>query len=255
MKNFLLLFLIPLLISFQLNAATRTASVSGNWSSTATWGSNPAPVAGDIANINAGITVTVDVNSACATLNVYQAVNGTATLKFNSGTVLTVSGVVTIGTATGSQKGVIDMTSGGTLTLTGSGTPLTMDATNGTFTYGTGTVNYNSTSAQTVLNTTFNNLTISNSGQKTVSTSVIINGILSIEGSKLLTNTPTYGPAATLQYNSTTSFTTSTEWITPFTATGGVIINQGQVTLGADKVLNAPLTIHGTLVAGGKISP
>jgi len=38
-----------------VNAATRTASVSGNWSNTATWGGAPVPIAGDIVIINSGV--------------------------------------------------------------------------------------------------------------------------------------------------------------------------------------------------------
>ena len=52
-----------------------------------------------------------------------------------------------------------------------------------------------------------------------------------------------------------TSRTAGTEWITPFTATGGIIIaNTGTITLGESKVLNAsaPLTINsGSVLAVG----
>lgn len=48
--------------------AARTASVSGNWNDTATWGGASFPVAGDTVTINAGITVTVNVASACASV-------------------------------------------------------------------------------------------------------------------------------------------------------------------------------------------
>jgi len=70
-----------------------------------------------------------------------------------------------------------------------------------------------------------------------------------------LTGTLTYGSAATLQYNTATARTSGTEWITPFTATGGVIIaNTGSITMAAAKVLNTsvPLTINNgaTLAAG-----
>jgi hypothetical protein len=40
-------------------AATRTATVTGNWANTATWGGAAAPVAGDVAIINSSIVVTV----------------------------------------------------------------------------------------------------------------------------------------------------------------------------------------------------
>jgi hypothetical protein len=41
--------------------AARTASVSGPWSSTATWGGSAVPTSLDAVTINSGITVTVDI--------------------------------------------------------------------------------------------------------------------------------------------------------------------------------------------------
>jgi len=49
--------------------ATRTASVSGDWSNTATWGGAAVPVAGDDVVINSAITVTID-DSAAATIDI-----------------------------------------------------------------------------------------------------------------------------------------------------------------------------------------
>src|SRR5262245_23383558 len=45
---------------------TRTATSSGNWSSTSTWGGSSVPGSGAIVKINNGVTVTYDVNSATA---------------------------------------------------------------------------------------------------------------------------------------------------------------------------------------------
>src|ERR1039458_7593148 len=53
--------------------ASYTATQSGNWSATATWGGSGPPVSGDTANIpglsRGNVTVTVDVASACDTIN------------------------------------------------------------------------------------------------------------------------------------------------------------------------------------------
>ena len=68
-KNiYFLLIVLFILISTacNLDGATRTASVSGSWSNTATWGGNPVPVAGDNVIINSvvilssGITATIN---------------------------------------------------------------------------------------------------------------------------------------------------------------------------------------------------
>ncbi|MEK7353700.1 MAG: hypothetical protein AABZ77_04235, partial [Chloroflexota bacterium] len=110
-----------------------------------------------------------------------------------------------------------------------------------------GTIEYYAAGAQTVNAITYpGNLTLSGSGSKTT-TGVTVNGILSMEGTAAASVAPTYGASATLQYNTATARTASVEWITPFAATGGVIIaSTGNITLNESKVFNAsiPLTIN-----------
>ena len=147
----------------------------------------------------------------------------------------------------------ININSGATLTISGTNT-LTVKGdwqNDGTFTANSSTVNFNSLATQSILGastTTFNNLTVSNGGSVTLTTIPIVNGILSMEGATVST-APTFGSSATLQYNSSTPQTTGAEWITPFVATGGVVIkNSGIVTLNAARVLgnntNVPLNIN-----------
>jgi hypothetical protein len=69
--------------------ATRTTSQAGDWTDTATWGSNPAPTSADDAVVNHAVAV--DANSACLTL----AIN--AALTVNTGFTLTAHGAVTQG--------------------------------------------------------------------------------------------------------------------------------------------------------------
>jgi hypothetical protein len=107
-------------------AVTRTGSVAGVWSSAATWGGNPAPVAGDAVIINAGVTVTVDAPASCASLAFLapNTVNGITLSGTNS---LAVSGgITTVVPAASSRSTRIAVGSGsltaGSLALAGAGT-------------------------------------------------------------------------------------------------------------------------------------
>ena len=117
---------------------------------------------------------------------------------------------------------------------------------NGLFTANSSTILFNG-AAQTITGTnSFNNVTIGGSGVKTVTTAnFTVNGILSMEGTATLSSAPTYGSAATLQYNTSTARTEGPEWISPFVGSGGIIIgNTGVITMNSAETLNAtaPLT-------------
>ncbi|MGA3287286.1 MAG: autotransporter-associated beta strand repeat-containing protein, partial [Bacteroidota bacterium] len=193
-------------------------------------------------NVNAG---TLSAGSV-----VLQGVSGSASkyaqINISTGTV-TVTGVITSDGSecriTFSDVGILY--AGGTF----------LSGTQGTFTASTGTVNFNAAGAQTIapFAYTFNNVTLSGSGVKTT-TNATINGILSMEGTATASAAPTYGAAATLQYNTATARTAGVEWITPFTGTGGVIIeNTGTITLNGNKSFTAcPLTVkEGSTLAAG----
>lgn len=185
---------------------------------------------------------------------------GIATLGGNvSGSGLTINGsggTLNLGTSlTHTFSGVVTLTAGA---LNGGSSILNEDAVsasawNGTgslFTAGTGTVNFGAAGAQTLSAsaTTFNNLTFSNSGIKTLTTAnCTVNGTVSMEDTATVSVAPTYGSAATLQYNTITSRNAGVEWITPFAALGGVnIASTGVITMNGAKVFNAsiPLTIN-----------
>ncbi len=160
-------------------AVTRTSSQSGNWSSTTTWGGNPAPVAGDDVIINGGFTVTVDVpNAACLSIQLGGSAlgTGTGTLSFTSGSHLTVSGVVNIGPFNNNNTaGTLTMAGGGILTCEGF-----IVGRLGTWTSGTGTIEL--TATNTIPNNSnidFNNLTVSG-GTTTFSRIITISGNLLI---------------------------------------------------------------------------
>jgi hypothetical protein len=141
--------------------------------------------------------------------------------------------------------------SSSTLTISGANS-LTVSGNwtnNGTFTANSSTVTLND-AAQTIAGssaTTFYNLTVAGSGVKTLTTVPTVTGILSMEETGSVSVAPTYGSSATLQYNTVSSRTAGVEWITPFAATGGVVIDgTGIITANAAKVFNAsvPLTVN-----------
>jgi hypothetical protein len=137
------------------------------------------------------------------------------------------------------------------------------------------TVSYSAAGAQTVAIKTYQNLILAGSGAKNT-TSVTVNGKLSMQGTATASVAPTYGSSATLEYNSSLNLTAGPEWITPFIATGGVsIINTGIVTLNAAKQIgnntsvplqiasgatlstsasNYTLTLHGDLINAGTLT-
>jgi hypothetical protein len=138
--------------------------------------------------------------------------------------------------------GILDI---GTSTVNILGTVVN-DTEPGTLVATSGTVNYGFAGAQIVVPTTYKNLTLSGSGGKTTTGSTVT-GILTFEGDATIAGTaPVYGAAATLKYNTVNDRSTASEWVTPFVATGGIVVtNIGKITLSAAKVLDpsVPLTI------------
>ena len=233
--------------------ANRYAVKSGNWDGNI-WAEfsdgfpQPLllPVSEDVVTILGGRNVTVTDSRTIHTVTIGGVSLSTAALSLQSGGVLTVASKLSIGISI-TRKGSLDMTNGGTLRI---GNTFTAPALM-SFLPGTGTVEYYKSGDQSVLNfgDGYNNLTLSGLGLKSV-IGVNVNGILSFEGSTASNGAVSYGPSASLQYNRTSSGTTTLEWPANFTTTGGVIIkNIGAVTLGGNK--NMP---NGSLVlAGGTI--
>lgn len=81
--------------------AARTASVTGLWSNTATWGGSAVPVNGDSVTVNAGVVVTVDVDeSGFASGLLSIALNGTLKFSASAGSyALKLAGNLTMGAA------------------------------------------------------------------------------------------------------------------------------------------------------------
>ena len=203
---------------------TRTSSQSGNWSASATWGGNPAPVSGDDVIINGGFTVTVDLpNAACLSIQLGGSAlgQGTGTLSFAGGSQLTVSGGVSVGPFNNNNTaGSLSMASGGTLVCEG-----LIVGRLGTWTAGTGTIELTTTnSIPSDNNIIFDNLTVSG-GTTSLTRNTSVNGNLTIN------------PGATLTGGANT-LTVGGDWINNGTFTGSA----GTVTF----IKNGNPTIAGT---------
>ncbi|MBC7749693.1 MAG: hypothetical protein H7Z76_14165, partial [Methylotenera sp.] len=103
----------------------------------------------------------------------------------------------------------------------------------GAFIAGTGTVDYYRLGNQNGAAVVYNNLILSGTGTKTFATTPTVNGKLTLAGTATVSVTGagvvTYGPNATLEYNTTNARpVTSEEWIISFAASGGVVINTTQ---------------------------
>ncbi len=169
--------------------------------------------------------------------------------RTNSGILTVSASLVGNGTLTNSSTGILNYGGSGAIVPT-----LNASAAGNTVSY--------FGSAQTAKVTTYYNLILSGSGTKTFATTPTVNSTLSLEGTASVvvsTGVVTYGAAATLQYNKTGVYTATTEeWISPFTATGGIIItNTGTITAPAGRTTGNGSSINlqsGILTAGTNVS-
>jgi predicted CxxxxCH...CXXCH cytochrome family protein len=169
-------------------------------------------------------------NNGTVTAATLLTVTGAAVRLTNNGTITATAALSGTGGVTNGAAGVLNI--GGTSGIT----TLTATAAGNTVSY-TGV-------AQTAKVTTYNNLTLSGSGAKTFATTPTVTGVLSLEGTATVvatTGVVTYGSGATLQYNTATARTASSEeWITPFTASGGIkIANTGVITMNSAETISS----------------
>jgi hypothetical protein len=208
-------------------------------------------------NIGGTSSITTLANSGTATITGAGAIS-TALANFTNTGTLNLNGSGTIAGITNNAAGIVNLNSSGTITAFNNATttsvlnistsPTVPTITTLTATTAGNTVNYTASGTQTVKVTTYSNLTLSGSSAKTIPAgSTTVNGVLSMEGTATTTVTGTlsYGGSATLQYKGSSAQTTGGEFISPFTGSGGVKINNANgVTLGFASSLGAnPLTI------------
>ena len=122
-KSFSIL-VIFLFMSGSVWSATKTASVSGNWNATATWGGSAVPTNVDDVIINAGIAVTMSTTGTCRTITDMagsSTINGASllTIAGNAGVAITnISGTATISSPV-SMPATASVTVAGSLTMSG----------------------------------------------------------------------------------------------------------------------------------------
>jgi hypothetical protein len=201
--------------------AVRTASLSGNWSSAATWGGNLVPTNLDDVTISNNIIVTVDIPASCKTLTTANTgaliISGTNTLAvtglitmtrpssnntnftINIGNGALSAGSLTMAATTTTRNNIITINSGtldvagafttGTtgcqINLTGAGNLIVGGGFNNspTLTTATGsTVHYHS-SNESILGTNYYNLMLDGTGTKTLRTgTTAVNGDFILRG-------------------------------------------------------------------------
>lgn len=188
------LIVVFILLSFNISAQNNwQGGAAGNWSVAANWSLGTVPTSADAVIISTkGAVVTVDIsNAVCLSLQVGSSSNGTATLKFNSGSILTVSGIASIGDPGNTGRlGSIDMTNGGLLVCQA----LSLNNTGAnTFIAGAGEVELTATNTlPATVFTSFNLLTLSG-GTTTFSIPVTVDtlslalGATMTQGANLIT--------------------------------------------------------------------
>jgi hypothetical protein len=260
---FIIIGLLLLLAVSQANAASRIASVSGNWDNTATWGGAAVPTAADDVTINNGINVSINgTTNSCLSLTTV-GINNAATSAILSagGGVLVVTNAINIATGTGTATGTLyidcsvscgSITVGlltttinvsSSLSVSGDISP-NLDNLNcglGSF------VKYNGNVAQAIFAATYYNITLSGAATKTMSAaSSYIDGNLLIEaGATGSTNSLFVNGTTTV--NGTLSLTNTTQK----TFRGDVAINTGGIW---QETVAMPISFESSLLNNGTFS-
>ncbi len=239
----------------------RTASVSGNWSNTATWGGLSVPVAGDAVTINPGITVTVTAAAACTSIT-FAAVTTSSAITISGTNTLTVSGAVSMPRPSTGQTCTINVNAG-SMSI---GTTLTMGATvtarnnvfnvtTGTLTIAgnitcgttgcifnissTGTISFGGTFSSIPTLTTVTGSTVNYTGgsaQTILAKTYSGNLGLSGAGTKTIAASATVTVNGNITNSSTLVLTAGTETTSTWLVMGGNLTNTGILTATADYI-------------------
>jgi len=252
-------------------AASRTATVSGNWNSTATWNGQSVPGSADSVTINAGVIVTVPSGYAaqCTTIN-FTTNNGASAINLADATAsLAASGAVTI-QRNGSSTNTINVGAG-----TFSAASIALSATTGTsrlsqvlISTGTATVAGNITSSGTASKITFSGagtlnaggtflsgstgtftadggtVNFNGAGNQTISPYNFYNLTTSGSGTKTTSGAMTVGGALTVGAGTAFATGATNSWTLSVTGTTNVsgtltLANTGNKTFSGDVILNS----------------
>ncbi len=181
--------------------AARTASNSGNWNSTTTWGGAAVPTSSDAVTINSGITVTVNIaNAQCASLT-FAAVNNNSTLTISGTNSLAITGLLS-------------------MPRPASGKICTVNVNAGTLSCGSLTMGATTTTRNDIINISTGTLTIA--GTLTTGTTGC-QIIFSDEGTLNMGGTMSNSPTITTVTGSTVNYTgSSAQTIYPITYNGNL---------------------------------
>ncbi|WP_158598138.1 MULTISPECIES: MBG domain-containing protein [unclassified Flavobacterium] len=256
-KNLLIVLAFLLFnIGYGQTLKTWTGAVSNAWELDENWDSDEKPTVDDNVLITntANQPVISTSGTSCAKLTLSNSIPGSVVvLTIKSGSFapasITMDGrdcSLNIGTGSVSVSGAIMMNDAvlqNNVTFSGDGRLFI----GGLMTGGTlnadkiGTVSYNGAGTRSVGEYSYNNLTISGTGVRTISSKVTVNGKLNMAGAATVSAAPTYGVDASLQYTAA-SFTVGSEWVSPFIAKGGVEISTPGLTI------SSTVTIPGSVL-------
>jgi hypothetical protein len=201
----------------RIQAASYTATVSGNWNATATWGGSGPPIAGDTATINAGVNVTLSAAAACATLTVNGTLTANNAITVSGNTQFTSTGVYACAATSGTRTftGDVTLDAGSSWTSASAGpcsfggnfiNNATTFTGNGTYTF-TGASKAFSGSTTTAMTAASISGSYANNGTLTVSGTLTLAGTLANDGALTINTTSgsgtlTQGTGATLTVTS-----------------------------------------------------
>lgn len=236
MKKYLLnLRVVCVMLAFVLAStianAQRTASASGPWNNTATWGGQSVPTSSDDVTINNGVTVTVNVAAQCKSITI-GSTNTPGGITITGTNSLAVTNGVSVGDLLDNSSGITIAVGAGSFScasltmsdVTLSNDAITLSVSTGTATV-TGSLTMNGASTENVVSLT-------NSGTLNIGDISLVNGGLSLSGT------------------CTVNYTGATETVRPASYNNLILSGSGAKTVNGSSIAGT-LSMQGTATATG----